>query len=118
MEYTKEEFRKQVAIGIEYAEWTAIKSEDLGAFLTDHLWGTVGTLLQNQEREHIQKLNNKFGVKKEYIYNEPVRVDEGDDEIEGQKPVFTHTLEQDKVHMGIDEIDEHEGEITAHDIYM
>lgn len=100
MEYTKEEFRKQVKIGLDYATRMHIRSEDIVQYLTDHLWGTVGMLLQNAKQVD----------KREYTYNEPVRVD-GDVEIEGENPIFTTTLEQDEMHMGIDEIDEYEGEI-------
>lgn len=75
MEYTKEQFRKQVEIGLEYVAknnratgempFTSIVNS-----LTDHLWGTIGMLLQ------------KRGDRREYIYNEPARVD--GDEIEGE----------------------------------
>lgn len=97
---SKEEFRKQVEVGVEYAAKEKLLSYSFDGLLvdhlTDHLWGTVGMWLQKQEGEHIQKLYDKFSVK---------RID--------NKPIFTTTLEQDEVHMGIDEIDEHEGEVSV-----
>ncbi|KKL18974.1 hypothetical protein LCGC14_2470110 [marine sediment metagenome] len=83
-EYTKEEFEKQVKIGVEYAVECEMDEEQIIAHLTGHLWGTVGMVLQNQEREHVQKLYDEFGVKKEYTYNEPARVREDESEIEGE----------------------------------
>ena len=62
-EYTKEEFEKQVKIGVEYAVECEMDEEQTIAHLTGHLWGTIGMVLQNQERE--QKL--------EYTSNEPAR---------------------------------------------
>ncbi len=69
-EYTKEEFEKQVKIGVEYAVECEMDEEQTIAHLTGHLWGTVGMLF-TQEKVH--------------TYNEPARVEE-DLEIEGQTP--------------------------------
>ena len=82
-EYTKEEFEKQVKIGVEYAVECEMDEEQTIAHLTGHLWGTVGMVLQNQEREHIQAMYGKFKIE-----NEPARVDKGASEIEGEEPYW------------------------------
>ena len=87
-EYTKEEFRKSVKVGIDYAVESELDEEQMVTYLTEHLWGSVGQAIHNAKQ-----MDNR-----EYTYNEPARVDEDASEIEGQIP-----------HIGIDEIDEHEG---------
>ena len=44
-EYTKEQFRQQVQVGIEYIRREGIDPKDEVSYLTDHLWGTIGMLL-------------------------------------------------------------------------
>ncbi len=82
---SKEEFRKHIEVGIEYARRNAIPyhTPDLVNHLTDHLWGTVGMWLNNAKQQV---------DKREYTYNEPAR-------------------EIERPHMAIDEIDEHEGDV-------
>lgn len=64
-EYTKEQFRKQVQVGIDYAVESELDEEQMVAYLTDHLWGTIGMLL------HV--LKSEEG--KVHYYNEAAMAD-------------------------------------------
>lgn len=78
-EYTKEEFRKSVKVGIDYAVESELDEEQMVTYLTEHLWGSVGQVIHNAKQID----------RREYTYNEPARVDEPI-EIEGQTPLDRH----------------------------
>lgn len=62
----KEQFRKQVQIGVDYAVESELDEEQMVAHLTDHLWGTVGMWLQARDIETskmIDKLYKKIHSK-------------------------------------------------------
>lgn len=79
---TKEDFRKQVQVGMEYIgceDWTP---EEQINHLTDHLWGTVGMWLNHTQQE-----------KERHVY-----------------PPFLP--EDKSRRRSVDMIDEHEGEVA------
>ncbi len=107
-EYPKAEFRKQVAIGVEYqrkyftSRWLRLvlrvvqpNLDSVIDNLTDHLYPIIGASVHNATQVD----------KREFGYNAPERSDDS--------VIFVETLEEDKIHMGIDEIDEHEGEVNV-----